>query len=342
MANMAVRDGVTVSGKQPLEHIPTEAGLLNAVRNRMRRLGLAIRTEQAYVAWIARFVRENDRRHPRDLGELHVESFLTRLAVEGNVAASTQNQALAALLFLYREVLGQRLPWMDEIKRAKRPARLPSVLSRAEVMALLGQMGGCELLVANLLYGSGLRLMEALRLRIRDMDLLRCELVIRGGKGDKDRRTMLPLSLVEPLRVQRERVLALHARDLAEGFGRVWLPDALDRKFRGASVEPGWQYLFPARTRSVDPRSGRMHRHHFNESAVQRAVKRAVARAGIVRPATCHTLRHSFATHLLESGYDIRTVQELLGHNDVSTTQIYTHVLNKGAHAVRSPLDGIF
>ena len=261
------------------------------------------------------------------------------LASEGQVAAATQNQALAALLFFFREVLNRHLPWMDKIKRAKRPAKLPVVLSRDEVAAVLGRMSGAPALVAGLLYGSGLRLLEALRLRLQDIDLVRCELIVRSGKGGKDRRSMIPMSLIGSLDAQQRLALALHQQDLAAGFGRVWLPDALDRKYRAAAVSAGWQYLFPAPKRSLDPRSGQTMRHHLSETVVQRAVKRAVAEAGIIKPATCHTLRHSFATHLLEAGYDIRTVQELLGHSDVSTTQIYTHVLGRGASAVRSPLD---
>jgi len=318
---------------------PGATTLLRAARERIRRLGLAKRTEQAYLGWMVRFLRAFRGTHPRSMGRREVENFLTRLATVGKVAASTQNQALAALLFLYREVLGQHLPWMDDIKRAKRPARLPAVLSRDEVAALLARMSGTDAVVASLLYGSGLRLMEALRLRVRDVDLVRCELMVRGGKGGKDRRTMLPRSLVARLAAQREHSLSVHAQDITDGYGRVWLPDALERKYRSAAAEPGWQYLFPARTRTLDPRSGRVMRHHWSETSVQRAVKQAVSRAGILKPATCHTLRHSFATHLLENGYDIRTVQELLGHSDVSTTQIYTHVLNRGAHAVNSPLD---
>ena len=308
-------------------------------RERIRRLGLAKRTEHAYMGWIVRFLRAYPGRAPQGLDRREAESFLTVLASDGGVAAATQNQALAALLFFFREVLQRRLPWMDEIKRAKRPAKLPVVLSRDEVAAVLGRMSGAPGLVAGLLYGSGLRLMEGLRLRLQDIDLVRCELTVRFGKGGKDRRSMLPLSLIGSLDAQRRLVLALHEQDLNEGFGKVWLPNALDRKYRGAAVQAGWQYLFPAAKRSIDPRSGKTMRHHLSESVVQRAVKQAVAAAGILKPATCHTLRHSFATHLLEAGYDIRTVQELLGHSDVSTTQIYTHVLGRGANAVRSPLD---
>jgi integron integrase len=255
------------------------------------------------------------------------------------VAPATQNQALSALLFLYREVLGIELPWMDEIRRAKRPQRLPVVLSRAEVDAVLGELHGVPWLMASLLYGSGLRLMECVRLRVQDIDFDRHEITVRQGKGGKDRRTMLPARLAAPLQAQLEEAQRVHRRDLAAGFGEVWLPAALARKYKGAPREWAWQYAFPANRRSLDPRSGVTRRHHLDESVLQRAVKGAVRSAGIRKPATCHTLRHSFATHLLEAGYDIRTIQELLGHKDVATTQIYTHVLNRGGAGVRSPLD---
>ncbi|WP_225444585.1 integron integrase [Pseudomarimonas arenosa] len=310
-----------------------------AVQGRLRRLGLSKRTETAYTGWIVRFLRAFPGRHPIRLGKGEVEAFLTALASRDRVAAATQNQALAALLFLFREVLGQQLPWMEGIKRAKRPARLPEVLSREEVLSVLSRMKGVDRLVASLLYGSGLRLLEGLRIRNRDVDLIRCELIVRGGKGSKERRTMIPRGLADALAAQRDVSFRLHQEDLDCGFGEVWLPDVLARKYRSASREPGWQYLFPARKRSVDPRGSKVFRHHWSESSVQRAVKQAVFQSGIIKPATCHTFRHSFATHLLESGYDIRTVQELLGHSDVSTTQIYTHVLNRGASAVRNPLD---
>jgi integron integrase len=257
------------------------------------------------------------------------------------VAASTQNQALAALLFLYKQVLGVELPWMDEIQRARRPKRLPVVLTRAEVQRLLDELAGVHWLMASLLYGSGMRLMERVRLRVKDVDFDRGEVTVRQGKGGKERRTMLPGSLVDSLQAQLKVTRRVHEADLRAGFGRVWLPDALARKYRGADVESGWQYIFPASRRSHDPRDGMVRRHHVDESGLQRAVKTARVRARINKPATCHTLRHSFATHLIEAGSDIRTVQELLGHKDVKATQIYTHVLNRGGLGVRSPLDGL-
>lgn len=313
--------------------------LLDALRDRARRLGLALRTEDAYAGWVRRFVLANGKRHPREVGAREVEAFLTGLATRDRVAASTQNQALSALLFLYREVLGQELPWMENIRRAKKPERLPTVLLREEVGALLSEMSGVTWLMAALLYGAGLRLMECVRLRVQDVDFVRREITVRHGKGGKDRRTMLPAMVADALQAQLEEAGRVHERDLAAGFGAVWLPHALERKYPNAARERAWQYVFPASVRSVDARSGVVRRHHLDETVLQRAVKRAVRRAGIVKPATCHTLRHSFATHLLESGYDIRTVQELLGHADVSTTQIYTHVLNRGGHGVASPLD---
>ncbi|MGH8213939.1 MAG: integron integrase [Rhodanobacteraceae bacterium] len=331
------RDLVGTSGAS--SRPPAASRLLDQLRARMRRLGLSLRTEEAYVGWVRRFILANDKRHPRELGARHVEAFLTHLATRAHVSASTQSQALSALLFLYREVLRQELPWMDEIRRAKRPDRLPMVLSREDVASLLSEMTGVTWLMASLLYGSGLRLMECLRLRVQDVDFLRREITVRHGKGGKDRRTMLPGRLIEPLQAQLAEARRIHERDLGAGFGEVWLPDALARKYKNAAREWAWQYIFPASTRSTDPRSGVTRRHHLDESVLQRAVKDAVRRAGLVKPATCHTLRHSFATHLLEEGYDIRTIQELLGHKDVSTTQIYTHVLNRGGRGVFSPLD---
>lgn len=316
-----------------------EPKLLDQVRGRLRLRHYSLRTEQAYVAWIRRFILANGKRHPRELEGRHVEAFLTGLATRGRVAAGTQNQALAALLFLYREVLGVDLPWMESVVRAKRPRRLPVVLSQTEVRRLLSVIDERAWLMAALLYGTGIRLMECLRLRVKDVDFGRREITVRSGKGGKDRHVPLPESLREALPTAVERVRVLHEADVAAGVGEVWLPAALERKYPNAAREFGWQYLFPSPKLSADPRSGVLRRHHLDESVLQRAVRAARQRAGIVKPATCHTLRHSFATHLLEAGYDIRTIQELLGHKDLSTTQIYTHVLNRGGLAVRSPLD---
>lgn len=301
----------------------------------------SIRTEQQYVQWARRFILFHDKRHPRELGAAEVEAFLTHLAVEGNVAAATQNQALSALLFLYREVLEINLPWLDNVVRAKRPARLPVVLTRQEVTAVLDRMSGTYGLLARLLYGTGMRLMEVIRLRVKDVDFSRAEIVVRDGKGGKDRVTMLPQSLVPPLQAHLRERRALFEDDLAKGMASVYLPDALERKYVNAAVDWGWQYIFVAGSYSLDPRSGVERRHHLDEKLLQRAMKKAVQAAGIVKPATPHTLRHSFATHLLQAGYDIRTVQELLGHADVATTMIYTHVLNKGGRGVVSPLDAV-
>ncbi|TZF85252.1 integron integrase [Cognatilysobacter lacus] len=316
--------------------------LLDMVRDRVRLRHYSLRTERAYVSWVRRFVVANGRRHPRELGGADVERFLTDLAARDDVASGTQNQALAALLFLYREVLGIKLPWMQDVVRAKRPRRLPVVLSRSEIDRLLGAMDGSSRLMASLLYGTGMRLMECTRLRIKDIDFERSEILVREGKGDKDRRVPLPQTLREDLRRAIERALLLHRHDLAEGFGEARLPHALAKKYPAAAREPGWQFVFPSAHRSTDPRSGATRRHHVDDSSLQRAVKRARDLAGIAKPATCHTLRHSFATHLLEAGQDIRTVQELLGHKDLGTTQIYTHVLGRGAGAVLSPLDRQF
>jgi integron integrase len=314
--------------------------LLERVRDICRYRHYSIRTEDAYVQWIRRYILFHGKRHPEILGEDDVRAFLTHLAVNGKVAASTQNQALSALLFLYDAVLHQPLGWVTNVERAKRPQRLPVVLTREEVQAVLGQMTGTYRLMAELLYGSGLRLMDCVRLRIKDIDFKYHQIVVRDGKGEKDRVTVLPKSLEEPLKRQLARVKGLHEQDLAEGFGTVYLPYALERKYPNAHREWLWQYVFPAAKRSRDPRSGKIQRHHAAETMLQRAVKQAVRAAGIPKPASCHTFRHSFATHLLESGSDIRTVQELLGHKDVSTTQIYTHVLNRPGVTVKSPLDG--
>lgn len=316
--------------------------LLDQVRAKIRLRHYSLRTEEAYTGWVRRFVLFHGKRHPREMGAAEVEAFLTHLAVERHVSAATQNQAKAALLFLYKEVLGVELPWLDDIEQAKRPARLPTVLTRSEVGALLGAMPpGVTGLIARLLYGAGLRLLEGLRLRVKDIDLEGARLTVRDGKGGKDRVTMLPHALIEPLRSQLVHARALHADDLAAGFGRVYLPDALDRKYPDAGRQWGWQYMFPAAARSTDPRSGVERRYHVHETSIQRAVREAARRADIARPVSPHTLRHSFATHLLESGVDIRTVQDLLGHKDVSTTMIYTHVMLRGGVGVPSPLDAL-
>ena len=315
--------------------------LLDQVRGKIRLKHYSIRTEEAYLDWIRRFIRHFGKRHPNEMGAGEVEEFLTWLAVEGKVAASTQNQAKSALLFLYREVLGVDLPWLENVAQAKTPKRLPVVLTQAEVQSLLSGLSGTHWMVASLLYGAGMRLMEALRLRVKDVELSRKEILIRDGKGAKDRVTMLPAALITPLKAHLIKVRALHEQDVAEGFGEVYLPNALEKKYPTAAREWGWQYVFPSGNRAVDPRSGVVRRHHVQDQAVQRAVKQAVRDAGLVKPATPHTLRHSFATHLLQSGYDIRTVQELLGHSDVSTTMIYTHVLNRGGRGVLSPLDNL-
>ncbi len=318
---------------------PSAPRLLDQVRGKIRLKHYSIRTEQAYVDWIKRFVLHFDKRHPRELGAAEVELFLTHLAVHGRVAASTQNQAKSALLFLYKEVLALELPWLDNVERAKVPKRLPVVLNRDEVQAVLSRLAGTHWLIASLLYGSGMRIMECLRLRVKDVDFKRREILVRDGKGFKDRVTMLPTLLVATLEAHLAKVRMLHEDDLQQGFGAVYLPYALDRKYPDAAHEWAWQYVFLAAKLSTDPRSNETRRHHVQEQAVQRAVKQAVRDAGVTMPATPHTFRHSFATHLLEGGYDIRTVQELLGHSDVSTTMIYTHALNRGGRGVESPLD---
>ena len=315
--------------------------LLDQVRDQIRLKHYSIRTERVYCEWIKRYVRFHNYRHPLEMGAPEVEAFLSDLAVRRDVSASTQNQALAALLFLYKQVLKQDLPWLGEVVRAKKPARLPVVLSISEVQQILGHLDGEVGLIARLLYGGGLRLMEGVRLRVKDVDFSRNEIVIRDGKGQKDRFTVMPASLVAPLKQHISRVRSLHQLELTDGRGDVYLPDALARKYPNAPWEWAWQYVFPASGLSVDPRSGAVRRHHLDEKRVQRAFKRAVKESGLAKLATPHTLRHSFATHLLESGQDIRTVQELLGHADVKTTMIYTHVLNRGGLAVLSPLDRI-
>lgn len=313
--------------------------LLDQVRERLRYRHYSLRTEEAYQHWIKRFVLFHDKRHPLQMGREEIVAFLTHLAVEHQVSVSTQNLALSSLLFLYKEVLQLDLPWISEFERPRRQARLPTVLSVGEVLALLSQMGGTPQLIARLLYGTGMRLLECLRLRVKDVDFSRNLILVRDGKGAKDRVTMLPQSLREPLRLHLQVVLALFEADRAAGYAGVNMPFALARKYPNAEFEWGWQYVFPAQGFSVDPRSGVKRRHHVDEKQVQRHVKKAAQAAGLVKPVSPHTLRHSFATHLLQSGADIRTVQELLGHKDVTTTQIYTHVLDRGGVGAVSPLD---
>ena len=315
--------------------------LLDEVRRVIRLKHYSIRTEQSYCDWIKRFILFSGKRHPKEMGEREVTAFLSHLATDLNVAASTQNQALSAILFLYGQVLDQKLGWLDGVERARRPAKLPVVFTKEEADRVLGLLKGTTGLMARLLYGTGMRVMECVRLRVKDVDFGYLQITVREGKGAKDRVTMLPVSLVEELREQVERVRLHHAQDLREGGGSVWLPGALAVKYPGAVREFGWQYLFPASRRSRDPRDpgADERRHHLDETVLQRAVKLAIRSSGVDKAASCHTFRHSFATHLLENGYDIRTVQELLGHKDVSTTMIYTHVLNKPGIAVRSPLD---
>ena len=325
--------------RAPAAYAVGRVRLLDRLSAEARRRRLSLRTEKAYRGWVRRFVLFHGKRHPAELGAEAVSSFLTALAVDLGVAPATQNQALAALLFLYREVLGIDLGPLPEATRASRPKRLPVVLSRDEARHVISVFTGVERLVALLLYGGGLRLLEALRLRVKDLDFERHEITVRSGKGDQDRRTMLPATAAIELAPHLERVRRLHHQDLAAGLGRVELPGALARKLPRAAEEWAWQWIFPSAKFAADPRSGATRRHHLYPERIQRAVVAAARAAGIPKRVTCHTLRHSFATHLLEAGYDIRTVQELLGHRQVTTTMIYTHVLNKGGLGVRSPLD---
>lgn len=314
--------------------------LLDQVRSVIRTRHYSRRTEEAYTYWIRQFILFHDKRHPLEMGKGEVEVFLSWLAEKRNVAAATQNQALNAVLFLYRDVLQTEMGRLEGVTRAKKPKRLPVVLSREEVRSVLNSMEGTPRLVAGLLYGAGLRLLDGLRLRVQDIDFAANELLIRDGKGGKDRRTMLPQSLVPLLQSHLEHVRQQHVNDLAQGHGSTWLPHALARKYPRANRDWRWQYVFPAAKRWLDEEQGEWRRHHLHETVIQKAVKQAVGKVGIMRKVGPHTLRHSFATHLLQDGYDIRTVQELLGHSDVKTTMIYTHVLNKGGQGVRSPLDG--
>lgn len=313
--------------------------LLDQVRQLLRLRHYSLRTEVAYLGWIRRYILFHGKRHPTELTERDVSAFLSSLALEGKVAASTQNQALSALLFLYKEVLERELAFIGGVVRVKRPPKLPVVLAPQEVRAILAQLRGQYRLMAELLYGSGLRLLECLRLRVKDVDFQYLHIVLRDSKGGKDRKTMLPVSVVPGLREHLDEVKRQHDMDLAEGFGAVHLPGALEKKMPSARRDWAWQYVFPAQKRSLDPRTGLERRHHVSEKNLQNAVKGAARAARLTKAATCHTFRHSFATHLLENGYDIRTVQELLGHRDVSTTMIYTHVLNRPGLGVKSPLD---
>jgi integron integrase len=336
-------DTKTPSLPYPYNSIVTESTpkpkLLDQVRQRIRAKHQSVRTERAYVFWIKRFILFHNKRHPAEMGKAEVEAFLSYLATDRNVSASTQNQALAALLLLYREILQLELLWLDDVVRAKRFRRLPIVLTRDEVSRLLAQMAGPVGLFMRLLYGTGMRIHECAKLRVMDIDFGRNQITVRAGKGGKDRVTMLPAKLAQPLREHLQRVKAVHDLELSKGRGDVDLPYALSRKYPRAAYHWTWQYVFPSARRSRDPRTGIARRHHIDQTRLQRYFRRALAQAQIEKPATPHTLRHAFATSLLESGYDIRTVQELLGHSDVSTTMIYTHVLNRGAKGVKSPID---
>jgi integron integrase len=313
--------------------------LLDQVRQCIRLRHMSMKTEESYVYYIREFILFHNKRHPKDMGVEEIRTYLSHLAVEKNVAASTQNVARNALLFLYKQVLEIDLPFIDGIKPAKQPERVPVVFTRSEVKSILANLDGVHHLMASLLYGSGLRLTECLNLRVKDIDFEYQQIIVRDGKGQKDRVTMLPSSTVELLKLQLEKAKALHNLDLTEGYGTVYLPYALERKYPNANKEWAWKFVFPANNRSKDPRSGVIRRHHIYPDSLQRAVKTAIRQAGITKHGSCHTFRHSFATHLLEDGYDIRTVQELLGHKDVRTTMVYTHVLNRGGRGVRSPLD---
>jgi integron integrase len=315
--------------------------LIQQVRDNIRVRHYSLRTEQSYVHWIQKFLRFHSFRNPIQLQESDLSKFLSHLATDQKTAASTQNQATSALLFLYRNILKQDLEWIHNIQRAKTNFRIPIVFSREEVRNILKQLDGTIYIMASLLYGSGLRLMECLRLRIKDLDFHSKQIVVRDGKGARDRVTLLPESLIAPLKRHLERVKSLHDIDLNEGFGKVYLPFALHRKYPNADSEWSWQYVFPSSKRSIDPATNQMRRHHVDESVLQRAIHKAIRTCGITKPGSCHTLRHSFATHLLESGCDIRTIQELLGHKDVSTTMIYTHVTNKSGATIKSPFDTI-
>ncbi len=338
--SISLADGhLLEENKQPYKQGPR---LLDQVRNVIRCKHYSIRTEQSYVDWIKRFIYFHNKQHPKDMGESHISEFLTHLAVDRKVASSTQNQALCALVFLYRNVLEKDIGEFENLIRAKKPQKLPVVFTRDEVKQILLQLSGANWLMGQLIYGGGLRIMECVRLRVKDVDFGYGQIVVRDGKGKKDRVTMLPELIVEELQRHLLKTKKIHEMDLKAGFGAVYLPYALERKYKNANISWGWQYIFPSTRRSIDPRSGVERRHHISETVPQRAVKKAIRSCGIAKAGSCHSLRHSFATHLLEAGYDIRTVQELLGHKDVSTTMIYTHVLNKGGKGVKSPGDTLF
>jgi integron integrase len=313
--------------------------LMEQVQDAIRLKHYSYKTEKSYVGWIRRYIFFHDKRHPKDMGSAEIEAFLTHLAVEEKVAASTQNQALNAILFLYKEVLKQDLDFKVDAVRAKRSKYLPTVLTKDEVFAIIKQLSGVHQLLIKLLYGTGLRLNECLSLRVKDVDFAQEQIIVRDTKGNESRVTMLPESIAEELNIHLQSVKILHQQDLQKGYGSVYLPFALERKYPRAKYDWVWQFVFPSGSISKDPPSGEVHRHHLHESSLQKALKQAVRQAGIQKKVGCHTFRHSFATHLLQNGYDIRTVQELLGHKDVKTTMIYTHVLNRGGKAVRSPLD---
>jgi integron integrase len=336
---LQTRQEVVFVAEQKAAYSVRPPKLLDRLREALRSRHYSRRTEQTYCHWVKRFIFFHNVRHPADMAEAEINGFLTHLAVKEKVSASTQNQALSALLFLYRHVLGRGIGDLGEVIRARKPKRLPVVMTRDEVKAVLANLSGDKQLMASLMYGAGLRLMECLRLRIQDIDFARNEILVRDGKGAKDRITMLPESLKASLQNHLKKVMAIHARDLAEGWGRVQMPDALDRKYPNAPADWRWQWVFPQESRWKNTKSGAQGRHHVHETILQRAVKEAVHKANVVKHVGCHTFRHAFATHLLEAGYDIRTIQELMGHKDISTTMIYTHVLNKGGHGVRSPVD---
>ena len=332
-----------VTGTSPVRPsvVPGKPKLLDQLRDALRSRHYSRRTEQAYCHWVKRFIYFHNVRHPMDMAEAEINAFLTHLAVKESVSASTQNQALSALLFLYRHAIRREIGDLGEVIRARKPTRLPVVITRDDVKSVLANLSGDKCLMASLMYGAGLRLMECLRLRAQDIDFSRNEILVRDGKGAKDRITMLPESLKTRMQDHLQKVRVTHERDLADGWGRVQMPNALDRKYPNAAKDWRWQWAFPQENRWINRQTGEQGRHHLDASLIQKAVRDAVTKAGLAKRATCHTFRHPFATHLLEDGYDIRTVQELLGHSDVKTTMIYTHVLNRGPAGVRSPIDGL-